>query len=165
SNNNRHLTVNNTGGNKLAELWQVNGKTYVDIGTGPIQLNATNGPGAQVGVLLNAPKLFLQSMSGNSNAYTISGTDTVNGISTTVEKANYTVNNPNINGFLPAGTHQVQSTIWVANQGQYLVKLQMTLTPANASGTPQAGQTPSTITMNATQIGTAPAVTAPATGL
>lgn len=162
SNNDRHLKVTNTNGGKLAELWQVNGQTYADIGTGPINVG-NSGPGAQVAALLGAPKLFLEKMSGNPSNYQITGTDTVNGISTTVEKATYTVNNPDIAGLLPAGNHQVESTIWVANDGQYLVKAEMKVTPANASGTPQAGQTPSTVTLNVTQIGTAPAVTAPAT--
>lgn len=158
SGNDRHMVVNNASGSKVAELWQVGGKTWVDIGAGPIQVPGTNSAAGQVQPILGAPALFMQKVSGDQGAYQVTGQDTVNGISTTVEKASYTVNNPAIAGLLPAGTSTVTSTIWVANDGQYLVKADMTIN--QGSGTPTTGQG-AHLTLIATQIGSAPSIQAP----
>lgn len=159
SGNDRHLVVEGSNGNKVGELWRVDDQTYVDIGTGPMEVGQAGGIANNLVPLLDAPSAFIKGMSADENKYEVTGTDTVDGVDTTVQKASYQVEKPSGTGMMTPGPAMVDSTMWVATDGGYLVKLEMNI--SQSGGTPTSGESGAKVTANVTQVGSAPEIKAP----
>ena len=175
NNGNAHIVVANQSGGTLAQVWRVNGQQWVDTGSGPQQANANAAELLALTPIVNSPALMMQTFSGANNQYTVTGQQTVNGMQTTVEKTQFSVNDATASVLFPAAAAGVQSTIYVATQGNYLVRgtLDLTATGGSASSSaaspttaasPVAAGANSTVTIDVTQVGSAPAITAPTAG-
>ncbi|HEU5423119.1 MAG TPA: hypothetical protein VFU72_06235 [Nitrolancea sp.] len=157
SNGNRHVSVQNNSGSKIAELWKVGDQVWASAaGSPPVQASA-NTP--VVGVLVPlalADQQLITTFTAQGATYTVSGSEDINGVATQVETATYQIN-PSDNIFLGSGPYTVNSTLWVAKSGGYLVQAQMLL--SQGAGTPSASS-PS-VKINVTQVGKSITITPP----
>ncbi len=151
SGDDRHVRILDTSGKRLAELWRVGGRTWVDPGTGPIEATENTPIVGQLLPFLDAQQ-FIVSMLGSQTAnYTVTGTETVNGVDAVVERATYQVTPPSGAPLMANQTATVDSTLWVARDAGYLVRAQMTITPT--AGTPTTTTGPAQVGIDVTNVG------------
>ena len=160
SGDDRHVRVFDADGNRLVELWRVDGQAVTDVGAGPIAATSDTPIVGRFLPLLDLDTRFLRTLSGDDADYTITGTETVDGTPATVEEATYDVSGASRALLTTSDTATVASTMWVATEGPYLLRLDLTLTPTGA--TPATDTQPATAHVEVTDIGTAPPITAPA---
>lgn len=160
SGDDRNVRVLDADGNRIIQLWRVDGQEVADFGTGPIAAAPDTPIIGRLLPLLDLDTRFLRTLSGDEADYTITGTETVDGIPATVEEATYEVSGASRALLTASDTAAVDSTMWVATEGRYLLRLDLTFTPT--AGTPTAGGRQATAHVEVTDIGTAPPITAPA---
>lgn len=156
----RHVRVLDGRGNRVIELWRVDGQELADFGPGPLAVTSDTPIIGRLLPLLDLDSRFLRALSGDDADYTITGTDTVNGTEATVEEATYEVSGASRAMLVASDTATVDSTMWVATEDQYLLRLDLVFTPTGATPTTETQQ--ATAHVEVTDIGTAPPVTAPA---
>lgn len=137
----QHLAVVSSTDHTVFELWQIGGQVWVNIGAGPVKVAKDNSMVASFVAMLGADQQLMNSMESNQATYQVSGTDTVDGTQATVETAQYTASHTGDSMFLPNNERAtVNSKIWVAQDGNYLLKGQFSVS-GNAGATPASGMT------------------------
>lgn len=160
SGDDRHVRVLDAAGNRIIQLWRVDGQAVADFGAGPIAVTPDTPIVGRLLPLLDLDTRFLRTLSGEDADYRITGTETVDSTLATVEEATYEVRGASRALLTASDTATVDSTMWVATEGEYLLRLDLTFTPTNA--TPATDTQPATARVEITDIGTAPPITAPA---
>ncbi len=137
----QHLTVISTSGQTAFELWQIGGQVWVNIGAGPVKVAKDNSMVAGFVAMLGADQRVMNAMESNQATYQVTGTETVDGTQATVETARYAMSHTGDNMFFSNNENtMVNSKIWVAQDGNYLLQGQFSIS-GNAGATPVAGTT------------------------
>ena len=167
---NSHVVVANADGTKLAQVWRVGSQQWVDMGSGPQPVTGSTPQLVALTPIVNAPSLLLGTFSGAVSQYTVTGHETVNGVQATVEKGTFQVNDAQQSILFPVASASVNSTIWVADQGGYLLRANLQLsgaagTPTTGSstpvGSPSVGGGNATVMADVTNVGSAPSIGTP----
>lgn len=149
----RHVELKNHSGATVMEMWHVHGQDYVDFGSGHHPGRGATPPAGRMLGLMSMPEQLLRRFSADPASYTITGTETIDGVETTVEHATYQLSASNEPPMMMHHGGNAESTLWVANEGHYLMRLELTVTPAH--------DRPATVRVDVSQVGTAPQVTEP----
>lgn len=158
SGNDRHVKVVNSSNATILELWRVNNQTWASAAGSPaVQANSSTPIVGQLLPLLDADKLIVGSLAGQGVNYAVAGTEEVNGVAAQRETATYQVSPP-ANPIIPAGSYTVNSQLWVAQTGGYLVQGILTL----GQGTATPGTSSPSVKMTTTQVGKPITITPPA---
>jgi len=136
----QHLTITSNDGNTVFEVWQVGDQVWADIGSGPVKVSKDNAMVAQFLAMVNADQQIVNSLESNDANYQVTGSDTVNGMQANVETAQYAMTQSSSNSmfFSDSGNGNVDSKIWVAQNGGYLLKGDFTIS-GNGSASSAAG--------------------------
>lgn len=157
SNNDRHVAVENNSGTKIAELWKVGDQVWASAaGSPPVQADANTAVVGALVPLALADQQLITTFEAQGATYTVTGSEDIDGVATQVETASYQIN-PSNNIFLGNGPYTVNSTLWVAKSGGYLVQALMQL--SQGAGTPTTSS-PS-VKINVTQVGQTVTITPP----
>lgn len=133
SGNDRHLSVENSKGDTVFQLWQVNGSIWADLGSGPTRIGSNNAMVTQFTRMLISDQQMIDAVRPSSANWQVAGNDTVNGTPAIVETAKYTVNGSNSMMFHANSNGTVDSRMWVAQDGNYLLKAQFTFEGSGAA--------------------------------
>ncbi|MDP9373363.1 MAG: LppX_LprAFG lipoprotein, partial [Chloroflexota bacterium] len=151
--------VAQSGGNTVLEAYRIGGQLFTrnPLGGGYIATDASNPLSQPVQQLFELPRTILTNLIPPDAKYTAAGIETVNGRAATrytgnVNFANLGVLNPSLQG--QSGTSV--TTIWVANEGGYIVATEANV-QASAGGTANATRA----RLDVTEVGTVPAISVP----
>ncbi len=119
----RQVTALDSNGKTIFQLWNVNGTRYADIGNGPKQISPSNVFVQQL-ISMYGTNLDLFNVLETPTAnYKVTGTATFNGVPSNVELAQYQINSQGgMNLVFGNISGSVTSVIWVAQDGNYLMK-------------------------------------------
>jgi hypothetical protein len=155
----RKVQVITSSGRALFKLWRVNGQLYVDFGLGPSKSSADASPVKQLAPLLDADQQIINGLAAQDATFTVTGAAKVNGVKSNIETAHYDLSQAADSIFSASANTTVDAKIWVAQDGGYLTKADLTLSEAGSStADANAG---AHVVIDVTDIGKAPAVKAP----
>src|SRR6185312_8133454 len=162
--NDRHVQVIISTNRTLFELWRVDGQLYLSIGLGANKTSDDDPIVKQFLPLLDADTQIVNALSKRDATYTVTGSEKVNGIQCTIEQAQYSLAETGGSIFSTGPNTQVDTKIWVAQSGNYLVKADLTLhdggdgTAAASTATSNGG---AHVVIDITKIGTLKTIEAP----
>ena len=155
----RKVQVITSSGRALFKLWRVGGQIYVDFGLGPSKSSADASPVKQLAPLLDADQQIINGLAAQKATFTVTGEQKVNGVQSNVETARYDLSQATDSIFATGANTSVDAKVWVAQNGGYLTKADLTL---SESGSGTAGANAGAhVVIDVTDIGKAPAVKAP----
>ncbi|HVX30583.1 MAG TPA: hypothetical protein VHA53_08910 [Nitrolancea sp.] len=155
----RKVQVITSSDRALLKLWRVDGQVYVDFGLGPTKSSGNDSPVAQLTPLLDADQQIIDGLAAQNATFTVTGSQKVNGIQSTVETARYDLSQATDSIFDAGAGTTVDAKIWVAQDGGFLTKADLTLNESG-SGTANAGNG-ANVVINVTDIGKGNAIKAP----
>lgn len=155
----RKVQVLTSSGRALFKLWRVDGQLYIDFGLGPTKSSADASPVKQLAPLLDADQQIINGLAAQNATFTVTGASKVNGVQSNIETARYDLSQSADSIFSTGANTTVDAKIWVAQEGSYLTKADLTLSESGSSTAAANGG--AHVVIDVTDIGKTPAIKAP----